>query len=126
MPQTETGTEPAAQKQAGLTFQRCRWCRTTSFRRLLCPVCTSGDLESEQSTGEGIVVESNVVRRYTGVARNESLVRFPEGITFRCRVIGTESARVWVGTRVRPAAGRDPETGEVVLKVCDTGRVEGC
>jgi uncharacterized protein len=119
--QTETGIAPTVQKQAGLTFQRCRWCRTTFLRRLLCPVCASSDLESEWSTGEGVIVESTVVHRYTKVARNESLVRFPEGFTFRCRVIGTEPHRVWVGARVRPAAGSDPEAGEVVLEVCDTG-----
>ncbi|MGW1882657.1 hypothetical protein [Streptomyces sp. NPDC001970] len=68
-----------------------------------------------------MVVESTVVHRYSKVARNESLVRFPEGFTFRCRVIGTEPHRVWVGARVRLAAGSNPESGEVLLEVCDTG-----
>lgn len=118
--QAGAGIAPTAQKQAGLTFQRCLWCGTTSFRRLLCPVCASSDLESEQSTGEGVVVESTVVHRYTKAARNESLVRFPEGFVFRCRVIGVAPRHVWAGARVRPVADSDPDAGEVVLEVCDT------
>ncbi len=65
--------------QEGLVYQVCRWCHTASFRKLLCPVCASSDLESEQSDGYGgVVVRSSVVNRYSRVMRNESLVRFPE------------------------------------------------
>ena len=106
---------------AGLTIQRCRWCGTASFRRLLCPVCASSDLQPECSDGIGVVVQSSVVNRYTGSARNESLVRFPEGFVFRCRVVGAAPNLVWIGARVRPVAGSDPDAGEVVFELCDTG-----
>ncbi|MEV0323203.1 zinc ribbon domain-containing protein [Streptomyces sp. NPDC050659] len=111
---------PRHDAASGLVYQRCRWCQTASFRKLLCPVCASSDLESEHSEGYGVVVRSSVVNRYTGVARNESLVRFPEGFVFRCRVVGAAPNLIWVGARVRPVPGTDPEAGEVVFELCDT------
>ncbi|MFD7552635.1 Zn-ribbon domain-containing OB-fold protein [Streptomyces sp. NPDC059578] len=124
MSQPGTDTTSDTHGETGLPYQRCRWCGTPSFRRLLCPVCSSSDLESERSTGEGVVVRSMVVHRYTRLARNESLVRFPEGFIFRCRVVGTEPHLVWVGARVRYAAdpGTDPTSGEVVVELCDPAR----
>lgn len=112
---------PTGPDGTGLTIQRCRWCGTASFRRLLCPVCASSDLQAEHSDGLGVVVQSSVVNRYTGTARNESLVRFPEGFVFRCRVVGAAPNLVWIGARVRPVAGSDPDAGEVVFELCDTG-----
>ncbi|MFE5858365.1 Zn-ribbon domain-containing OB-fold protein [Streptomyces sp. NPDC056500] len=106
---------------AGLTYQRCRWCGTASFRRLLCPVCSSSEFRFERGPGHGVVVESTVVHRYSGSARNESLVRFPAGFVFRCRIVGAAPCDVRAGMRVRPAAGLDLAAGEVVLEVCDTG-----
>ncbi|MER7049171.1 Zn-ribbon domain-containing OB-fold protein [Streptomyces jumonjinensis] len=119
MSQPRTGTAPSARAEAGLIYQRCRWCGSASFRRLLCPVCASSELESECSYSEGVVVRSAVVNRYTRVARNESLVRYPEGFMFRCRVVGIAPQLVWVGARVRPVAGSDPRSGEAVLEICD-------
>ncbi|MFI8793026.1 Zn-ribbon domain-containing OB-fold protein [Streptomyces sp. NPDC055105] len=114
-------TAPTGPDGTGLTIQRCRWCGTASFRRLLCPVCASSDLQAEYSDGLGVVVQSSVVNRYTGTARNESLVRFPEGFVFRCRVVGAAPNLVWIGARVRPVVGSDPDAGEVVFELCDTG-----
>ncbi|MFI1829693.1 Zn-ribbon domain-containing OB-fold protein [Streptomyces sp. NPDC020412] len=105
-----------------LTYQSCRWCGTASFRKLLCPVCASSDLEPRHSTGEGVVIRSSVVHRYTRVARNESLVRFPEGFMFRCRVVGAAPHLVWVGARVRPVAESGLDAGELVVELCDTVR----
>ncbi|MFD7445965.1 Zn-ribbon domain-containing OB-fold protein [Streptomyces sp. NPDC059909] len=119
MSQPGSGTAVAVQEETGLVFQRCRWCGTASFRRLLCPVCASSDLDPERSDGYGVVVRTAVVHRRTSLARNESLVRFPEGFMFRCRVIGTAPHLVWPGARVRPAAGTDPNTGEAVFEVCE-------
>ena len=119
MSQPGSGTATAARERTGLTYQRCRWCGTASFRRLLCPVCQSSNLETELSEGDGVVVRSTVVHRYTEFARNESLVRFPEGFMFRCRVIGTAPQLVWPGARVRPASGADLSTGEVVLETVE-------
>ncbi|MEU3603520.1 zinc ribbon domain-containing protein [Streptomyces sp. NPDC006798] len=116
------GREPEAATESGLTYQRCRWCGTASFRRLLCPVCASSDMEEERSTGEGVVIRSAVVHRYTRVARNESLIRFPEGFMFRCRVVGAAPHLVWVGARVRPVAGTGLDAGELVVELCDSTR----
>ncbi|WP_406455878.1 zinc ribbon domain-containing protein [Streptomyces sp. NBC_00876] len=107
------------QSTEGLVYQVCRWCGTTSFRKLLCPVCASSDLESEHSDGHGVVVRSHVVNRYSRVMRNESLVRFPEGFVYRCRIVGAAPHLVCVGDRVRPVGGRTSEAGEVVLELCD-------
>lgn len=121
MSQPASATAAPVRAETGLIYQRCRWCGTASFRRLLCPVCASSDLESARSDGDGIVVRTTVVHRYTKLARNESLVRFPEGFMLRCRVIGAPPHLVWAGERVRPAAGADFDAGEVVFEVCDTG-----
>lgn len=116
---TAESAVPAVHDEAGLVYQRCRWCGTASFRRLLCPVCASHDLEAERSAGVGVVVRSDVVHRGTGAARNESVVRFPEGFVFRCRVVGVAPHLVWVGARVRPVEEIDPSAGEVVFELCD-------
>ncbi|MER5490589.1 Zn-ribbon domain-containing OB-fold protein [Streptomyces sp. NPDC002454] len=121
MSRSGTETTSVTTEETRLVYQRCRWCGTPSFRRLLCPICSSSDLRPEHSTGEGVVVRSAVVHRYTRLARNESLVRFPEGFMFRCRVVGVEPHLVWVGARVRYAAdaGVDQTSGEVVVELCD-------
>ncbi|MDQ0988004.1 putative OB-fold protein [Streptomyces sp. V2I9] len=119
MSQTGMGTVRKAHEESGLSYHRCRWCGTASFRRLLCPVCASSDLEPERTTGHGVVVRTAVVHRYTDEARNESLVRFPEGFVFRCRVVGAAPHLVTVGARVRPVSGDEPETGAVVLELCE-------
>ncbi|WP_256961683.1 Zn-ribbon domain-containing OB-fold protein [Streptomyces sp. NRRL B-24572] len=106
-----------------LVYQRCRWCGTASFRRLLCPACASSDLDSHRSDGRGVVVRSTVVSRYRRAMRSESVVRFPEGFTLRCRVVGAPPHLVREGTRVRPVTGTDPAAGELVFEVfgvCDT------
>ncbi|MBO1333000.1 Zn-ribbon domain-containing OB-fold protein [Streptomyces sp. VRA16 Mangrove soil] len=112
---------PPEPEPTGFAYQRCKWCGTPSFRRLLCPVCASSDLETERSAGPGIVVQSRVVHRGTGVARNESLVRFPEDFVVPCRIVGTPPHLVWVGADVRPARGADADsvTGEVLFELCD-------
>lgn len=119
---SKAGDAPVCRSgDSGLTYQRCRWCGTASFRRLLCPVCSSSEFRFECGPGHGFVVESTVVHRYSGAARNESLVRFPEGFVFRCRIVGAPPCDIRAGMRVRPAAGQDPGAGEIVLEVCDTG-----
>jgi uncharacterized OB-fold protein len=109
------GDEPAT----GFAYKRCRWCGTASFRRLLCPVCASSELETQRSTGPGIVVQSRVVHRGTGVARNEALVRFPEDFVVPCRIVGTAPHLVWVGAEVRSAPGSSVDTGEVRFELCE-------
>ncbi|NEB75913.1 hypothetical protein G3I40_11865 [Streptomyces sp. SID14478] len=113
------GTAPTTETEPGFAHQRCRWCGTASFRRLLCPVCASSDLETERSAGPGVVVQSRVVHRGTGVARNESMVRFPEDFVVPCRIVGTAPHLVWVGATVRPVRGGNADSGEVVFELCE-------
>ncbi|MFI9628610.1 hypothetical protein [Streptomyces sp. NPDC052042] len=122
MSQSLHDTVQAEREEAGLPYHRCSWCGTASFRRLLCPVCASSDLKREHSAGVGVVVRSDVVHRYTEAARNESLVRLPEGFVFRCRVVGAAPHLVAVGAQVRPLAGGDPDAGEVVFELCEPPR----
>ncbi len=119
MSQTGMGTVQKAHEECGLSYHRCRWCGTASFRRLLCPVCASSELEPERTTAHGVVVRTAVVHRYTEAARNESLVRFSEGFVFRCQIVGAAPHLVTVGARVRPVSGDEPETGAVVLELCE-------
>lgn len=122
MSQSSSGTVQTVHEETGLEYHRCRWCGTASFRRLLCPVCASGDLKPERSAGLGVVVRSGVIHRYTDAARNESLVRLPEGFVFRCRVVGAAPHRVAVGAQVRPVTADGPDAGEVVFELCDPPR----
>jgi hypothetical protein len=101
-----------------LYFQRCRWCGTTMFRRLLCPVCASTDLESERSEGKGVIFRSSVLNRNTPEARTVAVVQMAEGFTVRSRVLGP-SLSVRPGARVRLAPTNDPERREIVFQVCD-------
>ncbi|MET7441806.1 MULTISPECIES: zinc ribbon domain-containing protein [unclassified Streptomyces] len=101
-----------------LAFQRCRWCGTTMFHRLLCPVCASSDLRTERSQGTGIVRRTTVVRRNTPAARNVSLIEMAEGFTVRGRVKGPFIA-IHPGGRVRLTVAEDPVRGEPVFELCD-------
>lgn len=119
-----TGVMAPAKADAGFAFQRCRWCGTASFRKLLCPVCAASDLELEHSAGPGIVVQSRVVHRGTGVARNESMVRFPEDFVVPCRIVGIAPNLVWVGAAVRPARDARTDAGEVVFELSEPAEVD--
>ncbi|MFI0240011.1 Zn-ribbon domain-containing OB-fold protein [Streptomyces sp. NPDC016845] len=120
-----TPADGAGAEPTGFVHQRCRWCGTASFRRLLCPVCASSELTPQVSVGPGIVVQSRVVHRGSGVARNEALVRFPEDFVVPCRIVGTAPHMVWVGAEVRPARGihagvhAGAESGEVLFELCE-------
>lgn len=118
------GIESAKDADAGFPYQRCRWCRTPSFRRLLCPVCASSELTTEHSAGPGVVIQSRVVHRGTGVARNEALVRFPEDFIVPCRIVGIAPHMVWLGASVRPVADAVADSGEVLFELAEDFTVD--
>ncbi|MET8473424.1 hypothetical protein ABZY90_35550 [Streptomyces sp. NPDC006422] len=118
------GTENPKDTDAGFPYQRCRWCRTPSFRRLLCPVCASSELTTEHSAGPGVVIQSRVVNRGTGVARNEALVRFPEDFIVPCRIVGIAPHMVWLGAAVRPVADAVADSGEVLFELAEDFTVD--
>lgn len=99
-----------------LVFQRCTWCGTTSYHRLLCPVCAGSDLRPERSAGTGTVRHSTVVHRNTPAARNVSLVEMTEGFVVRGRVMGPPGG-VHSGDRVRLTTVKDTVRGEPVFQL---------
>ena len=122
-------TRPAAGSPAGvlephgtdgdtILFQRCTWCGTAMYHRLLCPVCQGGDLRTERSEGTGTVRHSTVVHRNTPAARNVSLIEMAEGFVVRGRVIGHPMG-IHSGDRVRLSTAKDPVRGEPVFQLLD-------
>ena len=101
-----------------LVFQRCTWCGTAMYHRLLCPVCQGGDLRTERSEGTGTVRHSTIVHRNTPAARNVSLVEMAEGFVVRGRVMGPLIG-IRSGDRVRLSTAKDPVRGEPVFQLVD-------
>jgi uncharacterized OB-fold protein len=110
--------EPEARDPEALYFQRCTWCGTATYHRLLCPVCRGSELRTERSEGVGTVRHSTVVHRNTPAARNVSLVELAEGFVVRGRVIGPPAA-IHSGDRVRMSTAKDPVRGEPVFQLVD-------
>ncbi|MFG2333400.1 zinc ribbon domain-containing protein [Streptomyces sp. NPDC048604] len=110
--------EPVAGSE--LYFQRCQWCQTTTFQRLLCPTCGATELTPELSTGEGIVS----VRRGVSAAEADLWpVHMTEGFVVRCRVDGPLHA-VRPGVRVKLAAASVPGV-EPVVRLCEEVPLDG-
>ncbi|MDT3398209.1 OB-fold domain-containing protein [Streptomyces sp. B1866] len=105
-------------KDGALHYQRCRWCRTAAFGRVLCAVCGSTEWDWERSSGTGIVRRSSVVHRNTDRRHNQSLIDMAEGFRLHCRVVGAASGSVRVGSRVRLATSDSPTQRELVFRVC--------
>ena len=101
-----------------ILFQRCDYCGTAMFHRLLCPVCRGSDLRTERSEGTGTVRHSTTVNRNTPAARNVSLVELAEGFVVRGRVIGPPIG-IHSGDRVRLTTAQDPVRGEPVFQLID-------
>lgn len=103
----------------GLYFQRCRWCRTAVFRRLLCPVCASTDFDREPSRGTGVVRRVVSVDRSSGAPRTVALIAMDEGYQLRSTVTGTPPHAVHTGARVRLASETTRERREPVFRLCE-------
>lgn len=110
--------DPVAPTTNAIVFQRCGWCGTAMYHRLLCPVCQGGDLRTERSEGVGTVRHSTVVNRNTPGARNVSLIELAEGFVVRGRVMGPPAA-VHSGDRVRMSTAKDPVRAEPVFQLLD-------
>ena len=101
-----------------ILFQRCGWCGTAMYHRLLCPVCRGSDLRTERSAGTGTVRHATVVHRNSPGARNVSLIEMAEGFVVRGRVMGPPIG-VHSGDRVRLSTAKDPVRGEPVFQLVD-------
>lgn len=111
--------ESAAEPE--LHFQRCRWCHTTTFQRLLCPTCGSTDLAPELSAGEGVI---SVRRGFTAAEADLWPVHMAEGFVVRCRVDGPLHA-VRPGVRVRLAPGTLCAGRRPVVRLCEEAALDG-
>ena len=112
------GPEGRSTGQDAMLFQRCTWCGTAMYHRLLCPVCQGSDLRTERSAGLGTVRHSTVLHRNTPAARNVSLIEMAEGFVVRGRVMGPPIG-VHSGDRVRLSTAEDPVRGEPVFQLVD-------
>ncbi|MFG2514018.1 Zn-ribbon domain-containing OB-fold protein [Streptomyces sp. NPDC048584] len=101
-----------------LYFQRCTWCGTTVYRRILCPACRSTDLRVEPSTGTGTVRRSRTILGHASSARNESLIELAEGFVVRGRVMGM-AVGIPAGARVQLVAVKDTIRMEPVFRLLD-------
>ncbi len=110
--------EPGSRTPEALYFQRCTWCGTAVYHRLLCPVCRGSELRTERSEGVGTVRHSTVVHRNTPAARNVSLIEMSEGFVVRGRVMGPLIG-IHGGDRVRLSTAKDPVRGEPVFQLVD-------
>ncbi|WP_413812386.1 Zn-ribbon domain-containing OB-fold protein [Streptomyces sp. OE57] len=104
-------------RDGALYFQRCRWCHTAVFRRLLCPVCGSTDMAEERSDGTGVIHHVTVVGRGAGRPRAMAIIDMHEGFRLRARVSAVPLARACVGAQVRLGFGPEPQ--EIAFQLCD-------
>ncbi|MEU7023961.1 hypothetical protein ABZ990_25335 [Streptomyces sp. NPDC046203] len=106
--------------ESELYFQRCRWCHTIAFQRLLCPTCGSTELAPELSAGEGVIS----VRRGVSAAQADLWpVHMAEGFVVRCRVDGPPHA-VRPGVRVRLAQDAAVPGRRPVVRLCEEAPVD--
>lgn len=108
----------AADRAEVLAFQRCSWCGTAMYHRLLCPACQGSDLRTEYSTGVGTVRHSTTLRRNTPTVRNVSLIEMAERFVVRGSVMNPRIG-ICSGDRVRLYTVRDPVLGEPVFEFAD-------
>ena len=110
---------PAEVKDGTLHFQRCCWCNTPSFRRLLCPTCGCTDLAWEPGTGTGVIRRVTVVGRNAGAPRASAVIAMDDGYRLSARIIGTPPERIHQGARVRLATSAGPRSQELAFQLCD-------
>ncbi len=99
-------------------YQRCTWCGTAMYHRVLCPVAAAASCGRSRSEGTGTVRHATVVHRNTPAARNVSLIEMAEGFVLRGRVMGPLIG-IHSGDRVRLSTAKDPVRGELVFQLVD-------
>ncbi|MCQ8193240.1 Zn-ribbon domain-containing OB-fold protein [Streptomyces rugosispiralis] len=103
-----------------LYFQRCHWCRTAVFRRLLCPVCASTDLAWELSCGIGVIRRVMAVGRSPGGQCALATINMDEGFWLCSRVIGMPPLTVRVGAPVCLTEGIESGPQALLFRLCET------
>ncbi|NEB76672.1 hypothetical protein G3I40_15790 [Streptomyces sp. SID14478] len=122
VPRARSGTGGVPSRGAPLLFQRCRWCRTPSFRRVLCPACGSGELDEERSAGLGVVRSVKVVRRHATAPLAVAVVELAEGVRIRATVVGGgyRADAVFVGDRVEATGPAGAPTHRPTFRLSET------
>ncbi|MFH8569580.1 Zn-ribbon domain-containing OB-fold protein [Streptomyces sp. NPDC017993] len=110
---------PAEVKDGTLHFQRCCWCNTPSFRRLLCPTCGCTDMAGEPSTGRGVIRRVTVVGRNADEPHALAVIAMNEGFRLRARIIGTPPEHLHQGAPVRLATYAGLRSQELAFQLCD-------
>ncbi|MER6979850.1 Zn-ribbon domain-containing OB-fold protein [Streptomyces carpinensis] len=113
--------EPTSRGPEALYFQRCTWCGTAMYHRVLCPVCRGSNLRTARSHGTGAVRHSTVVHRNGPAAHNVSLIEMDEGFVVRGRVMGPLNG-IYPGDRVRLSTAQGLVRGEPVFQLLDEYR----
>ncbi|MFC0602360.1 Zn-ribbon domain-containing OB-fold protein [Streptomyces palmae] len=104
------GTYLQGLQRGELYYQRCRWCHTAVFHRLLCPICASPDMDWEHSSGMGVVRHATVVRRSSGSLRTVGVIDMAEGFRLRATLsVGAERVRPGTVVRLDPHTARPRE-----------------
>lgn len=100
LPRSAEGARFNGFSEGNLYFQRCLWCQTPAFRRMLCPICRSSRLGWVLSEGIGDVLHATSVF-HDNARRTYSVIHMQEGFSLRARVIGVTPSAVRRGMRVR-------------------------
>ncbi|MFD5385636.1 zinc ribbon domain-containing protein [Streptomyces sp. NPDC127074] len=103
-----------------LYFQRCHWCRTAVFRRLLCPVCASTDLAWELSCGIGAIRHVMAVSQRPGRQCALATINMSEGFWLFSRVIGVPPLTVRAGASVCLTEGIESGPQALLFRLCET------
>jgi uncharacterized OB-fold protein len=111
-------------EDVALYFQRCQWCHSASYRRLLCPICGSDDLKCERSSKDGVIRRHGAHRRRPDGSWIDAVIDMAEGFSARFPVISVEYHRPYPGARVHLAtaartAGGDAGTPRFAFRVKD-------
>lgn len=72
-------TEDRGPDTEAVFYQRCTWCGTAVYHRVLCPVCRGSELRTERSEGTGTVRHATVVHRNTPPHAMSPSSRWPRG-----------------------------------------------
>ncbi|WP_329390578.1 Zn-ribbon domain-containing OB-fold protein [Streptomyces sp. NBC_01716] len=107
--------------EEGLYFQRCRWCQTTAFRRLLCPVCASTDFARERSCGIGVVRHVMATTQSFGRRCVLATIDMDEGFWVSSKIIGVPP-RVRLGVSVCLTQGVESGAQTLLFRLTESPR----
>jgi uncharacterized OB-fold protein len=104
-----------ALERGSLELQRCASCASSVFPpRVLCPVCSSQDLEWHRSEGVGTVYSASTLQPRDAAPYTVLLVDLDDGARVMAVTPGTSPG---IGARIRVSVERDDEMPRLVAQV---------